>query len=370
MKRTALIFSLFFLLTAAAAQVDFYGSARVGLWYVNLDEDYTGGEQRTEMHYDLYSNSRLGANWKNYNFKANVEFGFKNGTACLRKLYGEYDFGKFSLLVGQTYTGFGDIACQATSIHSGLDDCLIGYGAFYDGRHPMIKFSFKNGPYLMLMEPSKIAPAGYSEYVDALVPKINIGYELKIDNVNLHPTFGFNISQYNEDIAWWEAANPDFDPADSTSTPTIMVNSDELISAYAAALTITYAEEKIKFVGQINYGQNIADYGMATSVAGNAGWDEIKQEVINIETFGGYGQISYLYSEKMEFTGGAGYFSAKLDGIDDNDEAISAFVQLKYTLNEYVKVVPEIGIFDDLEDLAGNVQGSRIYAGTKLQIDF
>ena len=352
------------------ADFDFYGNARMGLWYQQSDEDYTEGEARWDMNYDFYTNSRFGATYDIENYNAGVEFGFKSGDVSLRKIYGEYDFKKFSLLIGQTYTGFSDLSKQASSVDSGLDGCFIGYGCFYDSRSPMIKFSFKNGLYVMLMDSKKDNPFGDESVVDALVPKINIGYKYEKDNLYIHPTFGINFSQFNKDYATWEEENPDYDPADSTSMEYITKFTDEEFISYAFAVTFQYTEGDICFKAQINGGQNIGNYGMKSSTVADAVWDDEKDEVIDVTSYGGYGQFGYKIDDKTDIKMGVGYTSSEIKGMKNQDTGMSAYFQTNYKLADKITLTPEIGIFDDMEDGYGKVEGSRIYVGTKLQVDF
>ncbi|MBN2461473.1 MAG: hypothetical protein JXB60_07695 [Candidatus Cloacimonetes bacterium] len=372
MKKISLLIVLLLPIFLSAYDFDFYGSARIGMWYIQEDEDFTGGESRLIMSYNLYTNSRFGANLAYDKLKANVEFGFKWGDAYLRKIYGEYDFDKVKLLVGQDYTGFSDLAAQATSIYSGKDESLIAYGAYYDSRNPQIRLTFKNGPYISFMEPKRYSPCPdcSTDMVDALLPRTNIGMKLNIDEVMVHATFGINVAQYNKDIALWAEPNPDYDPADSTSSEFITKNTNENLIAYALALTVKYEKGDLCLMGQFNYGQNIADYGIVTSTGANSGWDGEKDEVINNFSSGGFGQFGYKINDKMTFLGGVGFNASKLDGMDDQDTAMAVFGQIKYQLSSVMTLIPELGMIDDMEDGAGNDEGSQIYFGTKIQVDF
>jgi len=372
MKRIILAF--FFILSTmlVAVDLDFYGNARIGVWYVQKDKDMTGtDDSRLDMEYDFYTNSRFGANVTQDRIKANVEFGFKYGDAYLRTLYGEYSFDKLSLLVGQDYTGFCDFPAQATSIYSGKDELMVGFGTFYDSRHPMVKVTLKNGPYVSLMEPKVFSPNQMIEddAIDALIPRTNIGMKFKIENIKIHATLGINLTRYNEDYAIWEAENPEYDPADSTSMEYIIKNTDELINAYAAALTMEYIEGDFSLKGQFNFGQNVADYGIFTATMANAGWDEEKDEIANSITTGGYGQVGYKMNDKLMFVGGVGFIASENDFMKNQDTAMTLFGQVKYKIAPMICLTPEIGMFDFMEDGYDNPEGSQLYFGTKLQAD-
>lgn len=371
MKKILFILLISSLATLLMADFNFYGNARIGMWYQMLDEDYTGGEARFELQNNIYTNSRFGANYSAENFKAVVEFGYKPANAVyLRLLYGQYSFRDFDLLIGQAYTGFSDFSNQATSIYSGLDDGLIGYGAYFDGRRPMLKFSFMKGAYAIIMEPSRSVPFLTAGAVDALIPKINIGYAYQSGNIKFHPTFGLNVVNYNPDFATWTVDNPDYDPEDPASEPYLTMSTDVSVISYALAATVRYKEGDLDFTVQVNAGQNIGNYGLASSSASMAGWNVEKDEVIDIMSVGGYAELGYKVGEKTCLRFGAGYQQSKSDEMKDQDTGMSGYFQAAYKLNGYITLVPEIGLYDNMEDGYGKVEGSMVYAGTKVQVDF
>jgi len=295
-------------ISSVFANVDFYGSARLGYWYEMFDkEEMTGIMDSTNMQFALNSTSKLGANFDFEKLMGKAEIGFGNENKIyLRLLSGKYDFGNFELLVGQDYTGFNlaNAACQNTSILLGYENMLVGYGAAYDGRQPMIKF---------------------------------------------YPTLGFNMSKYNKKF------NDD--------------KIDESVIAYVFATTFKLNLNKLIVKGQVNYGQNMADYGIMTSTIANADWDGAKEEIINATTLGGYLQLCYKLGNNKIKVGG-GYITTSADYLNDADAGMSVFLQGNFGLHKNVSLIPEVGLFNNMEDGNGNKEGSEIYFGTKLQMDF
>ena len=341
-------------ISSVFANVDFYGSARLGYWYEMFDkEEMTGIMDSTNMQFGLNSTSKLGANFDFEKLMGKAEIGFGNENKIyLRLLSGKYDFGNFELLVGQDYTGFNlaNAACQNTSILLGYENMLVGYGAAYDGRQPMIKVIMNNGLYFSFTNPRKIDAIGLgTNAIDTLIPKINLGFNFKNDNLEIYPTLGFNMSKYNKD----------FNGA----------GRDESVLAYVFATTFKINLQQLMVKGQVNYGQNMADYGIMTSTIANADWDGAKEEIINATTLGGYLQLCYKLGNNKIKVGG-GYITTSADYLNDADAGMSVFLQGNFGLHKNVSLIPEVGLFNNMEDGNGNKEGSEIYFGTKLQMDF
>lgn len=344
MKKVVLLVLGLLFVASAFANLNFYAHVRTGWWYEMLDEDYTGSEARTNFDYSLYGCSRFGATYTEDNFKFNTEFSASSSNVGLRHLYGEYNFGSFKMLVGQTWTGLVEFSNQTIDGDNGF----IGTGLFYDGRLPQLTFKFSNA-YVSFMKPQKSDPLNIGTGgVDALLPKINLGYRYNNNGIYLHPSFGINISNYNEDFAG--------------------EGNDQSVTAMVVSLTAKYTQDMFDVAGQFNYGQNAGDYGIA-GCGWKAGFDG--EDVVNVITTAGYGQIGYKVSEKAKLSAGFGFISQEYD-VDDSeaDTKSSLFVQAKVTLAKNVWMVPEIGMIDHGDDIYGNAEGVRTYFGTKFEMRF
>ena len=345
MKKVVLLVLGLLLITSVFAELNFYAHVRTGWWYEMLDEDYTGSEEaRTNFDYSLYGCSRFGAKYTADNYVLGTEFGISSSNVNLRHLYGEYKFEKFSILIGQTWTGLNEFSCQTIDGDNGF----IGTGLFYDGRLPQLTFKFSNA-YVSFMDPKKSDPQNIGTGGgDALLPKINLGYRYKDNGIYVHPSFGINMSNYNEDFAG--------------------EGNDQAVTAIVFSLTAKYAQDKFDVAGQFNYGQNAGDYGIA-GCAYMAGFDG--EDVVNVITTGGYGQVGYQINDKAKLTAGFGFLSQEYD-VDDSeaDTKSSLFVQTKITLADNVWIVPEIGMVDYADDMGGETEGARTYFGTKFEMRF
>lgn len=349
MKKFVILVLFILLVSSVFTDVQFYGSARLGYWYEMMEEDLNGGESRINMQFAQYSTSRMGAKFDYNRILGKVEFGFNGTSVYTRLLNGTIDFGAYKLLIGQDYSGFNlaNAASQSTSILLGYENMLLGYGAAYDGRQPMIKLMLKNGLYFSLSKPKKADALNLGiESIDALIPKTNFGFNYKSENLGIYPTIGFNMSQYNDDVA----------------------GIDETVMAYIFATTFKYNMSKLALQGQVNYGQNIKDYGIITNTFANASIDT-NEEIVDVTTLSGYLQVSYAIACGKVFAGG-GYATSSSDNLTDSDTGMSAFLQGNFHLHKHLSFIPEVGLIDDMEDGMGNVEGSEIYFGTKLQMDF
>ncbi len=141
----------------AAAEWDFYGSARVSTFYTKWDQnmlDAAGGGNPvygtgpdTEAYEEaLYGNARIGANVKVSDaLSGQFEYGTTGGVANLRILWGEWNFGSGSLGVGQNYTPLlFPYSNQVYDINAlGLGDTNMSLmGMLYGKREPMVRLKF------------------------------------------------------------------------------------------------------------------------------------------------------------------------------------------------------------------------------------
>ncbi len=143
------VFLLFFTGSAhAAAEWNFYGSARISTFYSNIDDNpfQAGNPHTTNYEQDLNGNARIGAKVKvSDTLTGQFEYGAKSGAANLRLLWGEWNFGAGSLGVGQHYTPLlMPYSNQVYNIYAREDgDTNMSlFGMLYGKRKPMIRLKF------------------------------------------------------------------------------------------------------------------------------------------------------------------------------------------------------------------------------------
>jgi hypothetical protein len=325
------------------AQFTPYGSARVGYWYANENKDWSStGESRMNLEYYLQSNSRFGANFKNDDMSGRVEFG---GSGSIRLLWAKYKMGSYSILIGQEET----ILTQKGTMNYGHELNFVGWGAIDDSRKAQVRFEMNNGFMLAFVEPMLTDVKNIEQKKIVLFPKINLGFQNKLaDNIDFKGAFGLNQYTYDKDAG----------------------EQDESVLSYVVALLFDLKFEQMGLKFHVNYGQNVENYGLKTQVPGKAIWNATDKELVNVATMGGFGEFSYKVNDKTTATLGASYTSSNCDDFDNADSAMSAFAQLKFQLGKKFWLSPEAGILDKMKDKDENKQGSMMFFGTQLRMDF
>jgi hypothetical protein len=349
----AVAFVVAFTAPAFAAEWSFYGSARMSTFWESDDYgDYVnaaGADDDFDLGHSLQGNSRLGATVK---VSDNLVGGFEYGSGPnLRKLYGEYDFGGFKLLVGQTYTPLNWF--YSNQVWAGDAD-LLPYGGVYNGRRAMVQGTF-GGLKIALVQPVTAPlpsvvfvppqPLFANAETDVTIPQLQAKYTFKVAGLKVEIAGGYQT----------------YDVVDAN-------DDDESIDSYIGAIGATYSTGPF-YVGA-NYwmGKNVGNMGMW-----NEGFDEAVWAVDEVLDTTGYGFIivaTFTLSDMVTFEGGYGYSSFDTDDADEEDDTTSYYVNATINFAKGVFIVPEIGkvVFGD--DPLGNDQGDTTYYGLKWQINF
>lgn len=336
MKKLVLL-SMMIMVSVAVLAVNFsaYGSARMGFWYDMEDEDYSmTGEDRLNLDYYMQGNSRFGVNFNHEDITAMVEF---SGAGAIRHLWARYNFGNWSMLVGQTETGFNELSGQVYASDNGF----IGYGSAWDGRRPMVRLEWVNGFYTAFIQPNQLGAEGDGNQLkDIMIPKINLGYKTTMDQLYLHFSAGLNMVNYNEDAG----------------------NLDDGLMSFVAAGTGAYHMDDVTLKAQAFFGMNAENYGI-TSVVPARAWVHAG-EIEDVTTIGFFADVAYKASDTMRFGGGFGMAMADSDEWEDSYDVMSFFLQMQYYLHKNLRIVPELGMFDY------NGDASKMYFGCQLRADF
>ncbi len=349
------------LISMIYAQVDIkpYGSARVGYWYESLSKEMTSYQKEDmDLNYMLQSNSRFGVNFKNDKLTAKVEYGTG---VNLRLLWVKQDMGSYSVLIGQDYDGTSEYSAQVYSTDKGL----IEFGAVDGGRNPQIKLEMKNGFYVSLIKPNTLTnPAGYdNKAIDLLIPKINLGFKYKYYNFYSHPTLVFQTYSFDKNFPYMYAGT------DSAKT-----GINESVNSWLFAYTGQINIDDLMIRGHVNYGSNTGYMGY--NGPSNSGyWDATRHEITNTTTMGGFFEFGYKLNSQVNINTGVGYEASSNDKYLNNnnkkvsDEQMSAYAQIKFQVNKFM-IIPEIGLLDYMNSISGEKQGSLMYFGTQLRMDF
>ncbi|RTZ99467.1 MAG: hypothetical protein DSY90_01130, partial [Deltaproteobacteria bacterium] len=185
----ALLVAAFTLPASAAATWDFYGSARMHTWYTDFSEE-AGDVQNTEWR--LAGNARIGAKVKNGAIGGRFEYG---SGPNLRMLYGTWNFGAGTLLLGQTYT---PVNLFYSNQVFGDDNDLLNFGGVYTGRHPMIRLSMA-GFNVALVQVSGDSDLGTDGGTETLLPKLEMSYSLNAGPAALKFVAGYQTYSADPD---------------------------------------------------------------------------------------------------------------------------------------------------------------------------
>jgi hypothetical protein len=328
----------------AAAEWNFYGSARMSTFWYDQDAAYTGGiYDDQDLTWGLQGNSRIGAKVK----AGDISGRFEYGTGInLRLLYGQWDFGGGSLLVGQTYTPVN--AFYSNQVGGGDTD-LLPYGGIYDGRHPMVQVKV-GGFKFAAVNPG--SDALDHDDVDTKIPKLEASYDLKAGPVSLKFLGGYN--QYD--------------------TVDAITDNSYSITSWIAGAGIAFASGPFYVNGNVYWGQNLGPFGMWQEAAYD---DPIFDgfEYQDAKTLGYLGVIGFKVSDTLCFEGGYAHIRSEADifGITAEDTAQSYYVQAVITIAKGFFIVPEVGVFDNMDVDVGPItfdEGKETYFGLKWQINF
>jgi hypothetical protein len=340
-----------FAMTAAAADWNFYGSARVSTFWTTEDTNVDGEDDVDDFAQGLQGNSRFGATVK---VSDELTGGFEYGTGVnLRKLYGEWNFGSGSLLVGQTYTPMNWF--YSNQVY-GSDNDLLAQGGLYGGRQSMLQLKF-GGFKIALVDVSEKtwvdagAGAIAAASTEASMPAIEASYALSFDPVTIKLAGGYQT--YEGTFGTLE----------------------EDVDSYVLAVGAKGNFGMVYVAGNVWMGQNpgnliAVDTDASSDWAGGlAASDGV--EVIDNDGYGYIFVVGAKINDMFSVEAGYGYIETEydVDGVED-DAASSIYLQLPITLAPGVYVTPEIGMIDGDSDSFGVDESEVTYFGAKWQINF
>jgi len=339
----AVAFVVAFTVPAMAADWGFYGSARMGTFMESDSKEVgTTGYDDDDLGWGLQSNARIGANVKAGDIGGRFEYGHTT-TVNLRLLYGTWNFGGGTLLVGQDYTPLN--VFQSNQVWAGDAD-LLPYGGIYDGRRPQITLSMA-GFKLALVQPATATIAGFASVdTDTTLPKIEASYKLKAGPAALTFLLGYNT----------------YDVVGATDN-TVGIDSTFMGLAFNVGLGAAYVN------GNVYMGKNLGPFGMWEQGANDP---TITGTQVNDNDSMGYVLVAgFKVSDTIGLEAGYGHQESELDVAGSKtDDTDSYYVQATINLAKGCFIVPEIGKVDFKDSAAGTKQGDTTYYGAKWQINF
>ncbi len=329
---------------AFAADWNFYGSARVETFWTDSDINDT-----TNLSESLQSNSRIGARVRaSDELTGRFEYGASGGDANVRILYGEWDFGAGTLLVGQDWTPlYLPLSNQVYNTDNGLG----GWGEASPGRHTMIRLKFDGFEIAAISPDNTYFKSNGDAVVDSsdissgntqtAFPRIEVSYKVDMDKLSLAVGGGYNTFEYND---------------------------DQDIDAYVGVIRAAFRTGPASFGVQGFAGRNVGNI-ISTDTTGDElgnGYAKVNgNRVIDNDALGCEVVAAVMVNESVTIEAGFGYVETEYDD-ESSEDVIAYYLQAPVTMASGVVIVPEIGVIDYQEDS----QDEITYFGAKWQITF
>lgn len=197
----------------ADAEWNFYGSARISTFYSNIDDNpFQAGSPHTKNYeQDLNGNARIGARVKvSDTLTGRFEYGTLHGSANVRILWGEWNFGAGSLGVGRNYTPLlMPYSNQVYNIYAREDgDTNMSlFGMLYGKRKNMIRLKFGTFQIAAVQPKTTVANYGTADPATGINPPGAPGYvflaagqpdtEVKLPSIQAKYKYDFDSGHLN-----------------------------------------------------------------------------------------------------------------------------------------------------------------------------
>ena len=406
----AMMMTLAFALPVTAqdkAEWSFYGQVRMWTAWESVDSDtppqlastgapgsfFTVGTTKaraftygTELKDDdeiawlLQSNSRIGANVKWGNIGGRFEYSSAPG---LRLLYGTWNFGPGTLLVGQDYGSYFYLVSSICGV-GGAECNGIGFGSIYSGRTPQLKLimggfkvnlstatsvaSFQpidptvtavTSQTLLLRNNQTTAGTGFTD-TDLQLPKIEASYTF-----NLGPAQLFIGGVYNKYTEVYNIGN-------------LEIENDVDGWALGIGTRMGFGPFYANATLQIATNPNNSGSGPATLYPSVQLYNPALNNSEDADYIAGQLILGFKLSDSMSFEGGVIWQSGEVDSLVAGRGSIEQdtwtyYLQMAWSPAKNVFIVPEIGMidYDELQTGIGTVPyGKTKWAGIKWQINF
>jgi hypothetical protein len=335
----------------AAAEVSFYGDARMNTgWYSN-DPDTAGVDTTDNVKWSQdFGCSRLGAKFQDGAVGGHVEIRPLAG-AQTRLWYGWWDFGGGKLVVGQAY------APDFAPVGSAAYDCgyTPGYGDVIGSvRVPQIAL-WMGSLQIAAIEPTQAnklnaAVPGSSEST-GMLPKIAANYSLKAGPAAIKLYGGFNSSE--EKVL---ATKKTYD-----------------YTSYLFGANVRMAFGAAGLALNIYTAKNPKEYGLGADRSQAAAINAAGTDIDEVDEMGFIVDFNYKISPTMGLYAGFGQVTDELDVAGTSEGTHTLFyVGLPITLAKNVTITPEVGQYSNELDTGAAVTKapSTTYYGAYWRIAF
>ncbi len=383
--------------------LSFYGSLRFHTFYVESDRNLSSDsdavtklngstptitlpdQQTTE--WGLASNSRFGVDFsRGEGIGGKVEIGFRGeNTVSLREGYGTYSLDDVVFLFGQDYTPLSDWE-YSNQVFS-ADNNLLGWGILdVEGKRlPQVKMTWK-GLQIALVQnkvasalnlvSSSTAPSPALPQLAATNPKEEVLFPV------LQARYGLKTDLFFGDI---------FGGYTTYKVKADSNDIDKAVTGYAYGIGGGVTPQPVYAKAMIWRAQNGRQMSLHQAYSATSAQDILTNTYLMgamfdtdysliDETDMGYALIGGVKIVTVAIEAGYGYVSADKDGnslgLNAKNKARSYYLNANIPIAQtYLKtvsffVVPEVGLFDYMQDFSDNKQGKISYAGAKWQINF
>ena len=383
MKKEKLVFAILVLAAPAmAADWSFYGSERMATFTAYQDFGKTqvaGQDNDAGTLWYLQGNSRLGAKVKADKVTGQIQLATQasstdsagDGAVNTRLAYGVWQFAdNASLKVGKDFSPATDN--NMSNQVFGADNNLEGNGLFY-GRRPSYIGLYLGGFEFAALTPAYGQNPGSTQGTspnlngvqgatngdpDSYLPKLEAAYNWKFDAGYIRPFAGF---QYYK-IA---ASDP------GTVTDTLDIYSYVLGASSQWNIGAFYLNSELAW-GQ-NWSSSNWYSGLNASTSSLPYLKTNGHEVADVRSWSALLVGGLKVTDTLKFEAGGGIRMDNADGApgySQKDGSWIVYAQSVLTLAPGVYLIPEVGYYDYMDDVAGNDQGYQWYVGAKWQIDF
>ncbi len=324
---------------ALAADWKFYGTASINTFWADSDLN-----DKTQFSQELNPGANIGAEVAvSDTLSGGFEYGTEDGSANVVTLWGAWDFGAGSLLIGQAEV----VAYQGVSGQVWDDDrALDGLGEFNPGERAQIRLTFGTFEVAAVSPDTQVATAtGLDDAASEVkVPNIQVRYTFDNNNFDAGVAGGFGSFDYN----------------------------DEDVASYVVLASMGVTVNRFRLAAQGWFGQNVGNIAAQdTRGDGEDGFAIYENNNIqDVDAWGAALVVQMAVNDMLSLEAGYGYVdmdygNAVLYG-NDNDKVISYYLSAPVTLAEGIQIVPEIGVVDYNE----SGQDDITYGGAKWQIEF
>jgi hypothetical protein len=388
-KLVAICVVLLFAVPAFAADWAFYGSQRMGTWYVdrdNGDVQVNGKSDDQATQWFFQGNSRLGAKVKADKVTGQIELALTatnggdggDGTVNTRRAYGVWKISDaMSLKVGKDYSPVTDFISNQWFA---ADNDMLGEGNFYGRRPAMLQLNL-GGFEIAALTPtyggdvntgSNTAANGINGAVggdpDSYIPRFEAAYQLKLGAGYIRPFAG--LQYYTNTQTGIAGSN---------------VTDDIDVLSWVAGISSNWNIGAFSIGGQVSYGANEgAVQGWSTGSNNRVSSQPYLKldgdDINDTYTLQACLVAALKFTDTLRFEAGVGYRMDNADGAGptptgsplngNKDEVIVYYLQALITMAPGVYLAPEVGYYDYMDNTAGDDQGWQWYAGAKWQIEF